>query len=441
MALIVTEMRAEAQFADFLDPTVYAAGVVPEDLVIADFNQDGILDLAVANTNASNPTGAEKVSLFRGLGSGDFAAQAMVTVGGEPEALATGFFNSDSCVDLVTANFASNTLSIRLGVPTQSGCTGGFTNGTTINMPGMAPRGVVVGDFNRDGRDDIAVANYNGNSVTILLGTGNGTFTMGQTYAVGTSPEMMVKANLNGDAFLDLVTVNNNSNSVSILYGQGDGTFVHGPEVTVGNFPRFVKAVDLDGDGFDDLLVADHLGGTVVILHNNGGTSYTPVTVLTAPGASGPQNINTADLNGDGILDIVVTYAFTDMVAIFPGLGGFGFATPQILPVDPQGDLPYGIGIADVDNDGRLVLVITHPPSSNLFVYLAKDPPVLASLSVSPSTATVGVGGSQTFVATGLDQYGEVFSTTATWTVSGGGTIEIGRASCRERVWMSAGRH
>src|SRR5262249_9378761 len=154
-------------------------------------------------------------------------------------------------------------------------------------------------------------------------------------------------------------------------------------------------------------------------LRNNSGTSYTPVTVLTAPGAAGPQNINTADLNGDGLLDIVVTYAFTDMVAIFPGLGGFAFATPQILPVDPQADLPYGIGIEDFDDDGRLDLVISHPPSSNLFVYLAKAPPVLTSLSVSPSTATVGVGSSQTFVVTGHDQYGEVFSTAATWSVSG----------------------
>ena len=85
IAVIVTAMPAEAQFVDFLDPTVYAAGVIPEDLVIADVNQDGILDLAVANTNASAPTGAEKVSLFRGLGTGEFAAQTTVTVGGEPE--------------------------------------------------------------------------------------------------------------------------------------------------------------------------------------------------------------------------------------------------------------------------------------------------------------------------------------------------------------------
>ena len=413
----------EAQFVDLLEPSIHTTGTLPEDLVIADFDQDGILDFAVANSNVFQSTGVDQVSVFRGLGGGDFASQTLVTVGGAPEALAAGFFNNDSCLDLVTANFVSSSLSIRLGVPTQAGCTGGFTAGATINRPGMATRGVVVADFDGDGRDDLATTNYDDDSVTIFLGNGDGTFVLGQTYSVGTAPEMIVKANLNGDTFLDLVTVNNTTNNVSILHGQGDGTFVHVQDVSVGNFPRFVKAVDLDEDGFDDLLVADHLGGTVVILRNDAGNDYVPTTVLSAAVASGPININTADLNGDGNLDVVVTFIFTDMVAIFPGLGGFSFATPQILPVHPQGLGSYGIGIADLDDDDRLDLVISNADSNNVFVYLAKAPPVLTSLSIAPPVATVGVGSSQTFVATGHDQYGEVFSTTVAWSVSGGGSI------------------
>ena len=425
VVLLGTTLTAQAFY--FLGPYVYTAGTIPEDLTIADFNQDGLLDFAVGNSDVAGNGLVDQVSVFLGTGGGNFAPQSLFQVGGEPEAIVSGFFNNDSCLDLATANFRSSSVSILLGVPAQGGgCTGGFTPGPTIDMSisgvQLGPRGIAVGDFNGDGIEDLATANFWDNSVSILLGNGDGTFVVWDRIAVGPAPEMLVTANLNGDSYLDLVTVNNTTNSVTILHGQGDGTFLWAQDVTVGSFPRFVKAVDLNGDGFDDLLVANNQGASVSVLRNDGGTGYTPMAPLAASGLNGPIYINTGDLDGDGNLDVVVNYFFVNKFAIFRGFGAFAFGAPEIRSV-PTGSGILGVGIEDFNEDGRLDLVVTNALSGKVNVYLS-DPPILTSLGLWPSASTVAAGTTRTFEATGYDQHGVFLSTPVEWSVSGGGTID-----------------
>ena len=138
-------------------------------------------------------------------------------VGSNPPSVAVGDFNGDGKPDLAVANQTSNTVSIRLGTGTGSfGAATNFTAGTN-------PRSVAVGDFNGDGKIDLAVANQAGNNVSILLGTGSGSFGAATNFVVGTNPFFVAVGDFNGDGRPDLAVANLNSNNVSILLGTGTG--------------------------------------------------------------------------------------------------------------------------------------------------------------------------------------------------------------------------
>ena len=148
--------------------------------------------------------------------TGTFQAQKTYTVGTNPWSVAVADFNGDGNPDLATANSTSNTVSVLLG--TSSGT---FGSQTTYAV-GSGPFSVAVGDFNGDGNPDLATANVNDNTVSVLLGTatGNGTFQPQATYTVGSNPNSVAVGDFNGDGKLDLATTNVNSNTVSVLLGQ-----------------------------------------------------------------------------------------------------------------------------------------------------------------------------------------------------------------------------
>src|SRR5437588_3031 len=134
---------------------------------------------------------------------------------------------------------------------------------------GTQPLSVGMGDFNGDGRRDLAVANWGSSTVSILLGNGNGTFTQasGSPIAVGTNPRWLAAGDFNGDGTPDLAVANEGSNTVSILLGSGNGTFTaSGSPMAVGASAQLVAVAGLNGDGAPDLAVADDGSNTVSIL-------------------------------------------------------------------------------------------------------------------------------------------------------------------------------
>ena len=135
---------------------------------------------------------------------------------------------------------------------------GGFSPPSNYNI-GNAPRSVAVGDFNGDGKQDLAVANFGSNNVSILLGDGAGNFSAPTNFAVGSSPYMVVVGDFNGDGNQDLAVANQYSNSVSILLGDGAGNFGLAMNFGTGNNPHSVAVGDCNGDGKQDLAVAKHV--------------------------------------------------------------------------------------------------------------------------------------------------------------------------------------
>ena len=272
-----------------------------------------------------------------------------MAAGNGPASIAVGDFNGDGKPDMAVVGFFSNTMSVFLnnGDGTFTPKTSAIPSTVTLNEP----LNVVAADFNRDGILDLAVANFNSDSVTILLGKGNGTFTQQASPATGSGPEAIAVADFNGDGKLDLAVTNSNSGNVTILLGSGDGTFSPEPEIpSTGSSPRGIVAADFDGDGKVDLAVANFLSATVTILLGNGDGTFIPAAVSPAT-VTEPGCLVAADFNGDGRPDLAVANSSSSgSVTILLNQGGGNFTNVSPAPV--AGAAPVGIVAADFNGDG-----------------------------------------------------------------------------------------
>ena len=290
-----------------------SSGLTPTSVAVRDFNGDGIPDLAVANF------GSGTVTILLGTGNGMFtpATNGTVTVGAEPSSVASGDFNGDGIADLAVTNYGSGTVTILLGTGN-----GTFTPASNSPLVGSGPNSVVVGDFNGDGIADLAVANTSGNGVTILLGNGNGTFTpaSGSPVQAGNGPVSVAEGDFNGDLIPDLAVANASDGTVTILLGNGDGTFTPAANnpVSAGSEPSSVAVGDFNGDGVADLAVTNYGGESVTILLGNGNGTFTSATNSPVTVGNGPSSVVVGDFNGDGIPDLAVAnYGANSLTVLF----------------------------------------------------------------------------------------------------------------------------
>ena len=218
----------------FQPQVTYAMGPGPESIVAGDFNGDGRLDLATMHDNGT-------VSVLLDNGDGTFQPLSRPTnaVGLSPAAIVAGDFNADGKLDLAVVNSVSNDVSVLLG-----NGDGTFQPQVTYAV-GLGPSAIVAGDLNGDGRTDLAVTGYdpltNAGEVSILLGNGDGTFQPQVSYTVGAGAGAIVAGDFNGDGRTDLAVTGNDpltyAGVVSVLLGNGDGTFQPALEYAVGSSP------------------------------------------------------------------------------------------------------------------------------------------------------------------------------------------------------------
>lgn len=255
------------------DGTFTAAPIIsdtngPFFVTVGDFNGDGIEDLAVVNPAGLN------LSILLGNGDGTFklASNPAAGSGLDPVAAAVGDFNGDGKLDIAVADDARST-----GVPGSVTILLGNGDGTFTQAPvspatGDSPLSIAVADFNGDGKADLAVANSyvdaaQPGSVTILLGNGNGTFTPAAiSPTTGNLPYSVAIGDFNGDGKADLATANVGSNTATVLLGNGDGTFTLADSPTTGTDPLFAAVGDFNGDGLSDIATANNSPGTATIL-------------------------------------------------------------------------------------------------------------------------------------------------------------------------------
>ncbi len=278
------EPEAAAQTVLFGAKTDFGTGARSRSVAVGDFNGDGTLDLAVANENSSQAgfgNDSATVSILLGTGTGSFGAKTDFGTGRASEVL-VGDFNGDGKLDLAVAG------GILLGTGT-----GSFGAKTDFGTD-FVPASVAVGDFNGDGNLDLATANGDPSgffsdtdpqTVSILLGTGTGSFGAKTNFGTGSSPQSVAVGDFNGDGKLDLAVANFDSNTGSILLGTGTGSFGPKTDFGTGAGPVSVAVGDFNGDGNLDLAVAN-LGSIFV---NDPGPATVSILLNTGPtGPTGP---------------------------------------------------------------------------------------------------------------------------------------------------------
>jgi dienelactone hydrolase len=282
-------------------------------------------------------------------------------VGNGPWDAGVGDFNGDGKLDLAVPNNADNTVSILAGKGD-----GTFSPLGTV-ATGLAPQAITVADLNADGKLDLAVANQGAGTVTILLGKGDGTFTR-QDYVTGPDPQTVAVADFNGDGKLDLAVSDygppGTLSTVSILLGNGDGTFQPQVAYPAGESPIGVLVGDFNRDGKLDLAVVDNSGYLSILLGKGDGTFGSAVSYTT--GANSRVGV-VADLNGDGKLDLAIANYTDSDVSILFGNGDGSFQAPVNYSV---GGNPADLRGADFNGDGRLDLVTSNWSTNSMSVLL-----------------------------------------------------------------------
>ncbi|MBZ5700809.1 MAG: FG-GAP-like repeat-containing protein [Acidobacteriia bacterium] len=338
--------------ANILPRSDFNTGNDPLALVAADFNADGLRDLAVANHNDSSVT----ILLNRGSGNFSAASGSPIVLGANQtgaSAIASGDFNGDSLPDLVVANQSSNNVTVLLGKGD-----GTFTPAAASPIAaGNGPSAIVTGDFNGDGKRDFAVSNFSDNTVSVFLGNGLGGFSAapGSPFLLPggeQGPVALGTADFNGDGKADLAVVNRTSNNVSILLGNGDGTFhaASGSPIAVGATPVALAAGDLNGDTRPDLAIVNQADNSVTVLLNNGDGTFQAATNSPLATGAAPSGVAIADFNSDGTGDLLVTNAGLNTISVHLGLGAGLFAPRFALPTAAG---PSAVVAADFNNDAR----------------------------------------------------------------------------------------
>jgi Bacterial Ig-like domain (group 3)/FG-GAP-like repeat len=291
----------------------------------------------------------------------NFYSIPVYPAGFTPVAAALGDFNGDGKLDIATANINGGDVSILLN-------NGDGTFGAAVDYPsgGYLTSSLAVGDFNHDGKLDLALANggttqENDQNLAILLGNGDGTFQPAVTYVVQAGTNFVASGDFNGDGNLDVVVTNATADSLSVLLGNGDGTFGKATNYTVGPNLSWIAVGDLNGDGRPDLVVAQSSSMSTnelsVFLNNGSGVFQAGWTYQTSVTMG---SIGLADFNGDGKLDLLVAdYYQQATFTLFPGMGNGTFGNPVLHNI---GFPSYSIAVQDVNGDGNPDLVCSTEP-------------------------------------------------------------------------------
>ncbi|HOX42160.1 MAG TPA: VCBS repeat-containing protein [Myxococcota bacterium] len=382
-----------AASSDFDPPARFPAGDQALTADSADFNADGIPDLVTVNWRAD----ALNVLLGQGSGGrgdGTFGAAVEYPCGDLPEWLVIADFNADGVSDLATANRYSGDVSVLLG-----GGAAGRGDGTfgppTSHPVGPAPKHLSAADLDADGILDLVVACRGSvdfsESIGVLRGNGqggrgDGTFAPVEHPAADFHAGWVTAADLDADGILDLVASDWDESRLHVYHGQGqdgrgDGTFrAPATRVALHSFPRGTAVADLDADAIPDLAVALDADAELQILTGQGsggiGTATFLQHTLLPVGGSYPFGVQIADLDRDHLADVITADAQSHGLSVFRGLGASGYgngflanAVTLSLSEDPAVGGPEGVAVDDFDGDGLLDLAANDTVAGSLFVF------------------------------------------------------------------------
>jgi uncharacterized delta-60 repeat protein len=362
----------------YFDSSSYSAGAQPGSIAAGDFNGDGISDLVTANVNNGNISGNVSV-LLSGGGTSTSTSTTNFDVGSSaPSFVTVGDFNGDGKSDLVTANSFSNDVSVLLG-------NGKGSFGTPIkSMVGSSPNSIAVSDFNGDGKSDLAVI-HAGKQVSIVIGNGDGSFGTPTNFELGVgvlNAESVIVGDFNGDGKFDVATANLGTDNISVLLAAKNGGFETSnfTNFKVGTLPNSIAVGDLNGDGKSDLVTAN-LDSTASVLLGNGDGSFGSATNIGVGGLEA-KAVKIGDFDGDGKADLATANFSSNNISVLSGNGDGSFGTPKTFAV---GSGPDSLTVGDFNGDGKVDLATANFNSNSVSVLYHNLPPTISPLKIVPA--------------------------------------------------------
>lgn len=323
----------------FQTPATTSASIAVNQLAAADFNRDGKMDLLLQGTPS--------VSLALGNGDGTFQTPVAVSSSfARYTTLAVADLNGDGKLDFAGTQPSQFQTGDAAMIQLGNG-DGTFQPAVTTGTQGIGALTVIAGDLNGDGVPDLIAANEGSNDFSVLIGNGDGTFASTVTHSTPAFPTAVAAADLNGDYKLDLALVGVGVNTLTVVFGNGNGTMQAPRDYLQGdptdfNFTDQPAFADLDGDGMVDIVVPSVLGAAVYVNVGAGIFSgpmyYGPATGYAAVG----------DVNGDGFLDLVT---ISNGVHVMLGNGDGTF---QDAVTYGSSELENAVALGDFNGDGKL---------------------------------------------------------------------------------------
>jgi len=359
----------------FVNPATLSSTGSPSSVTAADFNNDGYIDLAIAN--ADGPTGT--ISVFMNNGDGTFAAAVNYTnLDSQPWAITSADFNNDGYMDIAVATSNDCYLYVFL-----NNGDGTFALPTSC-LIGMEPGNMVAADVDGDGFPDLAIPCYSNHTVAVFKNNGHGTFgTAVNYYDVGNGSEMITAADFNNDGYIDFAVTNQNDGTISVLKNNGDGTFTTSATIYEGDSPCGITSADFNGDGYADIAVTDWDLNLVYIYLNDGSGGFS--SVVSYGTGSCPDYIEAADLNSDGKIDLVAANYWDGTITTLFGNGDGTFTATTSGYIE---DYPEGLAIADFNGDGVLDLAIVGNGFYVLRGLAAATEPTTPASGLTPTATT-----------------------------------------------------
>ncbi|MDX2190910.1 MAG: FG-GAP-like repeat-containing protein [Bacteroidota bacterium] len=316
-----------------------------DDMVIADFTNDGYLDYAVTNLVTNS------INIFTNSGNGTFTKYLTFSnVGIQPNSPRNADLNNDGFIDLVSVGYITDKVYINInngnGIFTQS----------EINLYSPArPRAVRIYDINKDNLLDLLITNEYDGKIAVFLGNGNGTFGVPSYLSLSGKAYGLWVEDVDNDSNLDILTCLYYVSQIAIIYGNGNGTFISPTYFSAGINPQSIISFDINGDSRKDIIWTNVGNDNFSVMTRNNGRTFNSPTSYSV--GDQPRYVLNADMNGDLIQDVVVSNFGSASITIYTvsGIGSINFAGT----FSGIGN-PYGFDIADLNGDLKKDIVVSN---------------------------------------------------------------------------------
>lgn len=354
---------AAAAAVSFAAPVYYASGYKPYFVRAGELDGDGDLDLVVGNEQAS------AVAVFRNSGSGTFTRIGEFATGAYPTGGAIVDLDDDGVADVITADYRGDSVSVLIGA-------GGGVLGAPASYPtvdGGETSNLAVGDLDGDGRVDVIATNPQTASASVFLGGAGGALTAAPTLsygAVGTAePYSAAIGDFDRDGKNDVAVADDRTARVLVRRGNGDGTFGASAAFAIGGIRSHIMlAHDMNRDGLVDLVIANRNSDDVSVLRGRGDGGFQAAIVSSTGAGTGPYSLAIADFDLDGVPDVVTANFITSTASILLGRGDGGFEAAVSAGV--VGGFSYGVAAGDFNGDGKPDFAIANAVADNLAVVI-----------------------------------------------------------------------